>query len=99
MGCHFILQGILQTQGSNPGLLYCRQILYHLSYYGSPRYRGGNDKVEVLRHKGKTLEKKVTVAFTYGPCKSISIKISQSSGDSELVMKDGLYRYCLEILS
>ena len=29
MGCHFILQGILQTQGWNPLLLHCRQILYH----------------------------------------------------------------------
>ena len=27
MGCHFLLQGIFPTQGSNPGLLYCRQIL------------------------------------------------------------------------
>ena len=30
------LQGIFPTQGSNPGLLHCRQILYHLSYQGSP---------------------------------------------------------------
>ena len=30
-----ILQGILLTQGSNPGFLYCRQILYHLSHQGS----------------------------------------------------------------
>ena len=27
---HFLLQGIFLTQGSNPGLLHCRQILYHL---------------------------------------------------------------------
>ena len=26
VGCHFLLQGILLTQGSNLGLLYCRQI-------------------------------------------------------------------------
>ena len=32
-----LLQGIFPTQGSNPGLLYCRQILYQLSYQGSPR--------------------------------------------------------------
>ena len=25
------------TQGWNPGLLYCRQIIYHLSHRGSPR--------------------------------------------------------------
>ena len=29
MGCHFLLQGIFQTQGLNPGLLHCRRILYH----------------------------------------------------------------------
>ena len=32
LGCHFLLQGIFLTQGSNPGLLYCRQNLYHLSH-------------------------------------------------------------------
>ena len=31
------LQGIFPTQGSNPGLLHCRWILYHLSQHGSPR--------------------------------------------------------------
>ena len=35
VGCHCLLQGIFPTQGSNPGLLHCRQILYHLSYGGS----------------------------------------------------------------
>ena len=29
VGCHFLLQGIFPTQGLNPGLLHCRQILYH----------------------------------------------------------------------
>ena len=28
LGCHFLLQGIFMTQGSNPGLLLGRQILY-----------------------------------------------------------------------
>ena len=27
VGCHFLLQGIFLTQGSNPGLLHCRQML------------------------------------------------------------------------
>ena len=31
-------RGIFQTQGSNQGLQYCRQILYHLSHQGSPIY-------------------------------------------------------------
>ena len=33
---HFILQRIFPTQVSNPGLLHCRQTLYHLSHQGSP---------------------------------------------------------------
>ena len=34
MSCHFLLQGIFLTQGSNPGLLHCRQMLYPLSHAG-----------------------------------------------------------------
>ena len=37
MGCYALLQGIFPTQGLNPGLLPCRQILYHVSPQGSPR--------------------------------------------------------------
>ena len=37
VGCHALLQGIFPTLGSNPGLPYCRQILYCLSHQGSPR--------------------------------------------------------------
>ena len=40
VGCHFLLQGIFPTQGSNLGrsnlgLAHCRQMLYHLSHQGS----------------------------------------------------------------
>ena len=38
-----LLQGIFLTQESNRGLLHCRQILYQLSYQGSP-----SDNVHVL---------------------------------------------------
>ena len=31
-------RGIFPIQGSNPGLLHCRHILYHLNYQGSPRW-------------------------------------------------------------
>ena len=34
VGWHFILQGIFPTQGSNSGLLHCRQTLYRLSHQG-----------------------------------------------------------------
>ena len=32
VSCQAFLQGIFPTQGQNPGLLNCRQILYHLSH-------------------------------------------------------------------
>ena len=42
VGYHTLLQGILPTQGWEPGLLHCRQILYHLSHQGSPVIIIGN---------------------------------------------------------
>ena len=36
VGWHALLQGIFLTQGLNPGLLHCRQILYCLSHKRSP---------------------------------------------------------------
>ena len=36
VGCHALLQGSFPTQRWNPGLPYCRQILYHLSHQKSP---------------------------------------------------------------
>ena len=35
VGSLSLLQGIFPTQGWNPGLLHCRQILYQLSHQGS----------------------------------------------------------------
>ena len=40
VGSLSLLQGIFPTQGSNPSLPHCRQILYQLSYKGS-----SNDQV------------------------------------------------------
>ena len=31
--CHFLLQGIFLTKGSNLGLLHCRWIFYQLSHH------------------------------------------------------------------
>ena len=36
VGCHSLLQSIFPAPGLNPGLPYCRPILYHLSHQGSP---------------------------------------------------------------
>ena len=37
VGYSSLLQGIFLTEGSNLGLLLCRQIVYYLSHQGSPR--------------------------------------------------------------
>ena len=37
VGSHSFLEDIFPTQRSNHSLQYCRQILYHLNYRGSPR--------------------------------------------------------------
>ena len=36
-GLPCLFQGIFPSQRSNPGLLHCRQILYHQSHQGSPK--------------------------------------------------------------
>ena len=36
VGSHSLLQGIFSTQGSNPGLMHCRLILYCLSHQEGP---------------------------------------------------------------
>ena len=49
VGCHALFQGIFPTQGSNPGLLHCRWILYCLNHQGSPPYHASS-KLEDLSH-------------------------------------------------
>ena len=40
VGCHCLLQRIFLTQGSNPGLPQCRQMLYCLSHQGRLLVKG-----------------------------------------------------------
>ena len=60
--CHFLLQGIFPTQGSNQGLLHCRQILYCLSHWGSP-------KTELER--GNSLQKRTAVGYSQLPSQQV----------------------------
>ena len=53
VGSLSVLQGIFPTQESNQGLLHCRQILYQLSYQGSPP--GGGGKVCVKEQEVRRL--------------------------------------------
>ena len=48
VGCLSFLQRIFSTQESNQGLLHCRQILYQLSYQGSPKYRLNFSRIALL---------------------------------------------------
>ena len=44
MGCHVLLLEFFPTQELNPGLPYCRQILYHLRYLGKTHlYNWGSE--------------------------------------------------------
>ena len=45
VGSHSLLQGIFPTQGSNSGLLHCRQILYHLSHQEGPKSKSPTHKI------------------------------------------------------
>ena len=44
VSCHFLLRGIFLIQGLNLGLLHCRQILYHLSHWETPKCEGDTHK-------------------------------------------------------
>ena len=48
MGSLSFLQGIVPTQGSNPGLPPCRQILYQLSYKGNPFHSYLKEKKHII---------------------------------------------------
>ena len=57
VGCHSLLQRVFLTQGSNPGLLYSRRILYRLSHQRSLKHRQKNQEstrtfMHLFPHKG-----------------------------------------------
>ena len=51
VGSHVLLQGIFPTQGSNLGLLHCRQILHHLNHQGCSPSLYVSAKFFCLRYK------------------------------------------------
>ena len=55
VGCHSLLQGIFPTQGWNPRLLHCRQILYHWTTTEDPSKAWGYaisvDPIELIKLK------------------------------------------------
>ena len=69
VGCHFILQGILPIQGLNPGLPYCRQLLYSLIHQGSPKQLGGHC---LMDHTTNNLILHVFIPFLQSPFQTLS---------------------------
>ena len=57
VGSLSLLQGIFPTQGSNPGLPHCRQMLYQLSHKGNPRTL---ERVAYLFSRGSSLPRNLT---------------------------------------
>ena len=59
VGCHFLLQRIFPTQGSNLGLPHCRQTLYHLSHQGSQlkKKKGGQEWVKIYNIWGEEMKR------------------------------------------
>ena len=51
IACHFLLQGIFPTQGSNLGFPHCRQTLYHLSHQGILQFRNSSEKWSISCHE------------------------------------------------
>ena len=60
---HFLIKDN-KTQGSNPGLLHCRRMLYQLSHKGSPTSESRPHSILVRF----SLSKKSHIGFTQVPC-------------------------------
>ena len=76
--CHFLLQGIFPTQGSNPCLLYLldfRQILYLLSHQGSPKKKKKKKvKEKKIIHTDRESSSKWRLRdYTYGSFQKLSM--------------------------
>ena len=57
VGSHSLLQRIFQIQGSNPDLLHCRKILYHISSQESPS-KNFNLKIKLKKNGMQQLQSK-----------------------------------------
>ena len=93
-----LLQGISQTQGLNPGLLHCRQILYQLSHKGSPGWGVGTSNfvcirmldwgrknITQLHHRVKGIHAVALIIF-----KSLNVNINRSISQITGIQGGGL---------
>ena len=65
------MQGILTIQESNPGLLHCRQIRYHVNHWGSPYMYPFSHKdflkvfLKLIFHSWSIVDLQCYVSFCY----------------------------------
>ena len=95
VGCHCLLQGIFPTQGSNPGLLHCRQTLYPLSHQGSQKLQTAFQSSYTI---GQSALKSMHV-FTWKKCLCgirIKFKLNLGKLSSSLLLLSHLpFTFCL----
>ena len=72
VGCLFLLQGVLPTQGSNLGLLHCRHIVYHLSLQGSPQTYINGHKNTVVTYEDTYLSMATEIS---SHCKHMHLRL------------------------
>ena len=87
VGSCSLLQGIFPTQGSNPGLLHCRRILYQLSHQGSPSL-GDRKQVSESSNSRDENDKQLRQARSRGKLLTESTK---------LILLEALECWCLSL--
>ena len=99
--CHFLLQGIFPTKGSNPGLPHCREMLYHLSHQGSRGRPGFNPRVGKIPWRRERLPTPVfwpgEFHGPYRPCGRKESNITEQLSLSECLW--GVWNLILNVIS
>ena len=98
VGSHSLLQGILPTQGLNPGLLHCGLILYHLSHHGSPFcYRLQINSVSLISNKAKHLQSILAKNLKASVNSLIPNSSFKMTGNERICLYSGQQKICIEI--
>ena len=92
------LQGIFPTQGSNPGLLHCRQILYQLSHQGSPEIQKRQPKHLCLILVQLALCPHCSFFVSFSPCLKQLKKIFTRSFPGGAVVENSPSNAAAEVL-
>ena len=99
MGSHYLLQGIFLPQGLKPGLLHCRQILYHMSHQGRPL----NNLTFISPVSAQLLSRVQLFVTPWMAARQASLSITNSQSllklmSTELVMPSNCLIHCCPLL-